>query len=51
MKKGTDLNSEAAQTLNLRPFWDGMYWELTLTINSTNPSESKGVVAHFTPTL
>src|SRR3954468_302695 len=50
-KKGTDLASEAAKNLNLRPSWDGRHWELTLTLDSTNPTESKGRVAHFTPTL
>ena len=49
--KTTDLNSDRAKTLNLRPVWDGKYWELTLTLDSTNRQESKGVVAHFTPTL
>lgn len=50
-KKTTDLTSEAARNLNLRPVWDGKYWELTLSIESTNRQESKGKVAHFTPTL
>ncbi|MBE2220106.1 MAG: DUF4157 domain-containing protein [Anaerolineae bacterium] len=49
--KSTDLASDRAKTLNLRPVWDGRYWELTLTLDSTNRQESKGVVAHFTPTL
>jgi hypothetical protein len=49
--KGTVLASAAATTLNLRPFWDGTHWELTLSINSDNPQESQGTVAHFTPTL
>ncbi len=49
--KTTDLNSDRAKTLNLRPVWDGKYWELTLTLDSTNRQESKGLVAHFTPTL
>ena len=49
--KGTVLASAAATTLNLRPFWDGTHWELTLSIKSDNPQESQGIVAHFTPTL
>ena len=35
--RGTVLASSAATTLNLRPFWDGRYWELTLSIESDNP--------------
>ena len=50
-KKTTDINSEPARNLNLRPVWDGKYWELTLSLESTNRQESKGKVAHFTPTL
>jgi hypothetical protein len=49
--KGTNLAGEAAKNLNLRPSWDGRYWELTLTLDSDNPTESRGKVAHFTPTL
>lgn len=49
--RGTVLASSAATTLNLRPFWDGRYWELTLSIEGDNPQESQGKVAHFTPTL
>lgn len=49
--KASQLGTEAAKTLNLRPHYDGRYWELTLTLDSDNPQESKGKVAHFTPTL
>lgn len=51
MTRGTDLASEAARKLDLRPLWDGRHWELTLTLDSANPQESRGKVAHFTPTL
>jgi hypothetical protein len=49
--KGPALTGAEATTLNLRPFYDGKHWELTLSINSTNPTESRGTVGHFTPTL
>lgn len=49
--KGAQLDAPEAKTLNLRPFYDGTHWELTLTLDSANPTESKGKVAHFTPTL
>lgn len=49
--KGAALNGAEATTLNLRPEYDGKHWELTLSINSTNPTESRGTVGHFTPTL
>lgn len=43
---GNDVN-----TLNLRPYFDGSFWELTLTLPAGNPQASAGEVAHFTPTL
>jgi hypothetical protein len=49
--KGAQLDAPEATTLNLRPFYDGRHWELTLSLDSPNPTESKGRVAHFTPTL
>lgn len=48
---GAQLATPEATTLNLRPFYDGKHWELTLTLGSANRTESKGLVAHFTPTL
>lgn len=49
--KGAALETADATTLNLRPQWDGKYWELTLTLGGRNPTESRGTVGHFTPTL
>lgn len=48
-KKGADL--QGLSNLNLRPFFDGKHWELTLELPSTNPTAAAGTVAHFTPTL
>jgi hypothetical protein len=47
--KKADL--DALRNLNLRPFFDGKHWELTLELPSTNPHAATGTVAHFTPTL
>ena len=49
--KAADLAGDDTNTLNLRPFFDGNFWELTLTLPARNPQAAAGLVAHFTPTL
>ncbi len=47
----TDAEAANDTSLNLRPFYDGKHWELTLTVPGDNRTAANGEVAHFTPTL
>lgn len=49
--KAEQLGGDDINTLNLRPYFDGSFWELTLTLPPGMPQASAGEVAHFTPTL
>src|SRR5690606_16623269 len=49
--KAEQLGGNDISTLNLRPYFDGNFWERTLTLAAGNPQASAGDVAHFTPTL